>query len=136
METDKDRLIKKTFNALCSVVIYNAVDVCHKPTKSEVRFLRKAKLIKDVEDIKGAYMAYRDMLKDAVDPHVHDGWIWTYDYWGAECLAWKPGMRAPTSRTYFAGSECGNIMFFDGWDALQEYIQDYVEKEEREMDYD
>lgn len=120
----------KNFNDLCKVVIYHYADCMEHATASAKRLV-KAGIMTDTDDASSAYDDYQTKVIDYAKDHLPKGWDVTHDYWGAKCFALNPKWAAPKEGTLFAGDKSGYIMFFDSFQALEEYTKEKVKELEQ-----
>lgn len=119
---------KKLFDDLCPVVIYHYCDVLYKKKaeKALPRLLEK-NIMDSMEDGDKAYEQYEKMVLAYVEDALPSRFKMRYDYWGAKVITDDTQRNAPKTG-YFAGDNCGRIMFFDGYSAMAEYTKDIVNR--------
>tara|TARA_Y100000034_G_C6706173_1_gene311701 strand:+ start:143 stop:517 length:375 start_codon:yes stop_codon:yes gene_type:complete len=119
---------EQLFNALCDVVIYHFCD-CMRTAGDEnsksAKLLVARGIIAETDDASAAYDAYQAMVVEYALDNLPDGYELSADYWGAKCIK-RPDQPTKDSSLPFAGSECGNIMWFDNYAALVAYTDEQL----------
>lgn len=118
---------EQLFTDLSHVVIYHYADMLYKEkAKQAAKRLVKQGIITSLDDICAAYDQYEEMVIDYAKNHLPDDYDVTHDYWGAKCITNQKGWNAPKTNTLYAGDGQGQIMLFDGFQALKEYTETAV----------
>lgn len=128
------------FTALALLYVYFFADLSHPGVKTaEQRVKALAELhalgiLTDVSDVEESADEVSSRYHQAIEDHAAntfpDGWEPTHDYWGAKCIAYRPGWSAPKHNTLFAGDSSGRYMAFDSASALHEYTQENLDSAE------
>ena len=122
-----NRMDTQLFNALCDLVIYHFADVLRPEKTGSRKFAASVKLLVDrgiitgQDDTGSAQERYEEMVCEYALERLPDSFHRAYDYWGAACISDKDkGIKDGL----YAGDSHGQIMFFDDFDALEEYTND------------
>lgn len=131
-----DKKQQRIFNALAQVVIYHYADVCYKEkAQKAARYLKRHKLINsidNIDDAEEAYTQYDEMLTEYVKDKLPEEYKVQADYWGAKCFSNK---NHNIKDGWYAGSSSAyRFMFFNSFEALEEYTNEKLEIIQQEID--
>ena len=118
----------KLFDALCDLCIYHYCDLRRPKTvgarkfAQSVRLLKQHGIIEDREDAGSVWERYDGMVEEYALDQL-PGHIARYDYWGAKIITNDTGWNSPKTGL-FAGDSAGHYMFFDSFEAMEQYANE------------
>ena len=133
MKTIADMPVE-AFDALALLFVYHYADLAFPGVKSpasrrrHLATLHRHGILLEVDDVEHPGDAILTRYATAIEDHVSntlpDDWEPTHDYWGAKCIAYKPGWNSPKHDTFFAGDDSFRYMAFSSAAALSEYTEE------------
>lgn len=117
----------ETFDHLCVIAIHHFADMKYwsKQGKSDKRKVAKAKAALkrlDVLDEYEALQAYEVFVEWYGGCALPGEYAAVRDYWGAQCYSCVRRSESPRMGWY-AGDECGRWMWFDSFEAIENYTK-------------
>jgi hypothetical protein len=122
---------REVFDALCDLMIYHYVDMCRPKWKGRAKFRRSVNLLKKLGVIESqdepgkVWGEYEAWLADYVASRCPDHFM-AVGYYGERGFAReneKLGLQG-----LCVGDACGQYMFFDDSQALEEYVSQFLRK--------
>lgn len=125
-------------DAVCILTVYHFADIAYeKKARVAFKLLKEDRILPEylrTKSLDSGELAnwvdstYAALLEEHTQEHWPEEWQWTHDYYGAKCLAHKPGWDAPREGTLYTGCTCGRPKFFDCWKAVEEYTAEALQE--------
>lgn len=123
---------REQLDLIFTLYVYHYADLSYPGEKAQ-RKLEKLKIgphhepekeERDAEYAAWVMDEYESIIRTYTKENWPDGWDWTHEYYGAQCLSFNPGWNAPRDGFYYVGDDCGRMMNFSCFQALEDYTKE------------